>query len=86
MSMGEIRHVEVKKLDDKVVVAVYLRELNSLAVVTFEVDDDDEKQKAIFCTVEVHGRGQSNKAVVAPDFAVVERGDCTFTVWNNNDG
>jgi hypothetical protein len=83
--MGEIKHVEVKRVGEKVIVSVYLRKLNSWATVTFEVDDD-ENQQSLFCTVEVHGRGQSNKAVIAPDFVAVEKDDCTVTVWNNNNG
>jgi hypothetical protein len=82
--MGEIKHVEVKRLSqDKIVVSVYCRELKSWVSVIFEVDDD-ERGKALFCVVDIHGRGQSNKAVIAPDFASVERDGCTVTVWNNN--
>lgn len=81
--MGEIRHVEVKKLDDKIIVSVYCRELNSWATVTFEIDDD-ERSKALFCVVDIHGRGQSNKVIVAPDFVSVNKEkDCVITVWSN---
>jgi hypothetical protein len=83
--MAEIKHVGVKKVGDKIVVSVYLRKLNSWATVTFEVDDDERRQ-SLFCTVEIHGRGQGNMVTVAPDFVSVERDDCTITVWNNNNG
>jgi hypothetical protein len=81
--MAEIKHVEVKKLDDKIIVSVYCRELNSWATVTFEVDDD-ERRPSLFCSIDIHGRGQSNKATVAPDFTAVERNGCTITVWSND--
>jgi hypothetical protein len=84
--MAEIKHVEVKKLsEDKIVVSVYCRELKSWATVTFEIDDD-ERCQSLFCTVDIHGRGQSNKVTVAPDFAAVGKDDCTVTVWNNKNG
>jgi hypothetical protein len=82
--MGEIKHVEVKRGSDKVVVSVFVRELMSWATVTFEVDDDD-RRPSLSCVIEVHGCGQGNKAVVAPDFvAIIKEGDYTITVWNNN--
>jgi hypothetical protein len=82
--MGEIRHVEVKKIGDKIVISVYCRELNSWATVTFEVDDD-ERHQSLFCTIDIHGRGQSNKVTVAPDFVSVEKDKCTITVWGKED-
>jgi hypothetical protein len=83
--MGEIRHVEVKRLGDKIVVSVYCRELNSWATVFFEIDDDD-RCPSLFCKVDIHGRGQSNRVTVAPDFTAVEKDDCTVTVWHNENG
>jgi len=84
--MAEIKHVEVKKLSgDKIVISVYCRELKSWATVTFEVDD--ERCRSLFCVVDIHGRGQSNKAIVAPDFVSVNKEkDCVITVWNNENG
>ncbi len=81
--MAEIRHVEVKRLEDKIVVSVYCHQLRSWATVTFEVSDD-ERCRALFCVVDIHGCGQSNKVTVAPDFVSVDRDkDCVITIWTN---
>jgi hypothetical protein len=82
--MSEIRHVEVKRpSQDKIVVSVYCRELESWATVTFEIDDDERRQ-SLFCSIDIHGRGRSNKATVAPDFIAVERNNCTITFWGDD--
>jgi hypothetical protein len=79
--MSEIRHVEVKKIGDKVTVSVACRELSSWADVTFEVDDN-ENQPSLFCKVNIHGRGRHNEVIVAPDFVAIEDKEGTvLSVW-----
>jgi hypothetical protein len=78
--MTEIKHVEVKKVGDKVTVSVFCRELSSWADVTFEIDDD-ENQPSLFCKVNIHGRGRHTEVTVAPDFVAVEDNGTTISVW-----
>jgi len=78
--VSEIKHVEVKKVGDKVIVSVFCYELSSWADVTFEVDD--ASQPSLFCKMSIHGRGQRNEVTVAPDFVAVEdRDGATISVW-----
>jgi hypothetical protein len=77
--MREIKHVEVKKVGNKVTVSVFCRELSSWADVTFEVDD--ESLPALFCKVYIHGRGRHSEVTVAPDFVAVEDNGTTISVW-----
>jgi len=72
-----IKHVDVRRIDGRVIVAVYNHEMRGWARVTFELDDE----RRVFCTVEISGRGTNNKVTIAPDFVAV--GDsCVVTIWN----
>jgi hypothetical protein len=77
--MSEIKHIEVKKIGDKVTVSVFCRELASWADITFEVDND--QPPSLSCKVNIHGRGRHNEVIVAPDFVAVEDNGTTISVW-----